>query len=203
MSDQRATAPRWPEASASDWCLFVDRDGVLNRRIEGGYVRSWAEFEWLPGALAALVTLSHWAPHVVVVTNQQGVGKGLMTHADLDTVHVRMRNQVVAAGGRIDAVLSCTHLAGVRCRCRKPRPGLAEQWLSARPHLDPEKCVVVGDSWSDIAMGRVLTRGRGTCVFIGDPDQLPQPVPAPDERYASLTALVDGIGLSLPEKETA
>jgi D-glycero-D-manno-heptose 1,7-bisphosphate phosphatase len=186
----------------TDWCLFLDRDGVLNRQVVGDYVRSWAQFEWLPGALSALVRLSDWAPHVVVVTNQQGVGKGLMDESDLEDIHVRMRQQVVGAGGRLDAVLACPHRERDRCRCRKPRAGLGTAWLQDRPWIDPEKCVVVGDSWRDIAMGRVLTSGRGRCVWIGPRDAEP-PVPTPDAGFESLSAFVDSLDIYDTVRETA
>jgi D-glycero-D-manno-heptose 1,7-bisphosphate phosphatase len=181
--------PTWPVRTTDDWCLFVDRDGVLNRRIEDDYVRNWADFEWLPGALGAMARLSRWAPYVVVVTNQQGVGKGLMSVGDLDTIHERMAEDVASAGGRLDAVLACPHLAELRCACRKPRTALAEGWLAVHPGVAAEHCVVVGDSWSDLAMGRVLTRGQGTCVWIDDGTNATEPLPTPDARFASLAEL--------------
>lgn len=189
-------------AEAGDWCLFVDRDGVLNRQVIDDYVRSWAAFEWLPGALTALVALSSWAPYVVVVTNQQGVGKGLMSEDDLGDIHERMRQQVVAAGGRVDEVLVCPHLEADRCRCRKPRPGLPLAWLQERPWIAPERCVVVGDTWRDIAMGRVLTSGLGRCVWIGDPGS-EAPVPEPDMRFASLMEYARSLEVFDTVKETA
>ena len=186
----------------ADRCLFLDRDGVLNRQVVGDYVRSWAQFEWLPGALSAVVALSDWASHVVVVTNQQGVGKGLMDESDLEDIHVRMSQQVVAAGGRLDAVLACPHLEREHCSCRKPRAGLALGWLEERPWIDREKCVVVGDSWRDIAMGRVLTGGRGTCVWIGPRDS-GVPVPSPDARFESLSEFADSVVDFETVRETA
>lgn len=153
------------------WPLFVDRDGVVNRRIVGDYVRDVDQFEFLPGALAALVSLAAWAPRIVIVTNQQGIGRGLMTNADVDAVHAAMIAEVEAAGGRIDGVLVCPHLAG-RCRCRKPLPGMALRWLRDHPRVDPSRSVVVGDSDSDIAMGVALSRITGGCrtVRIGADD---------------------------------
>lgn len=145
------------------WSLFLDRDGVINTRIIGGYVRSWAEFEFVPSVLDALRTLARWAPHVVVVTNQQGVGKGLMTTLDLDDIHDRMRRAVADAGGRIDAVQYCTHLAGDDCDCRKPQPGMATRFLEAHPEIDPSLSLMVGDTDSDIEMGRRLALITGGC----------------------------------------
>ncbi|WP_367267558.1 hypothetical protein [Microbacterium sp.] len=82
----------------------------------GGYVQTWDEFEFIPGALEALRTLATWAPRIVIVTNQQGVGKGFMSEADLGSIHDRMVKAVTSAGGRIDAVQTCPHLARVKSR---------------------------------------------------------------------------------------
>jgi len=155
------------ERADAEWCLFLDRDGVINRRISGGYVLRREELTFVPGALEALATLSGWAPHVVVVTNQQGVGKGLMSDSDLDTVHARMLDATSAAGAVIDAVLSCPHLASAGCECRKPRPGLASAWLAEHPTCAAHLSVMVGDSASDIAMARLLAAETGGCRAIG------------------------------------
>ena len=73
------------------WVLFLDRDGVINTRIVDGYVRQWNDFGFTPGAIGALATLSRWAPEIAVVTNQQGVGKRLMSADALNDIHSRMR----------------------------------------------------------------------------------------------------------------
>lgn len=75
------------ERAGHQWCLFLDRDGVINRQVVGDYVRNWRQFEWLPGAARALKKLRAWAPYIVVVTNQQGVGAGLMS-AEIGRAHV-------------------------------------------------------------------------------------------------------------------
>lgn len=143
------------------WCLFIDRDGVINRRILGGYVRTWEQFEFEPGALGALAALADWAPRIVVVTNQQGVGKGLMTGADLEEIHRRMCREIEEAGGRIDDVRVCPHLADDECECRKPAPGMAQDYLLAHPEIDGALSIMVGDTDSDIEMGRRLAAVTG------------------------------------------
>lgn len=75
------------ERAGHQWCLFLDRDGVINRQVVGDYVRNWRQFEWLPGAARALKKLRAWAPYIVVVTNQQGVGAGLMSAVDVMVIH--------------------------------------------------------------------------------------------------------------------
>src|SRR4051794_27950844 len=125
----------WPAPRERNWCLFLDRDGVINKRIVGDYVRSTRDFEFLGGSLSALNSLARWAPQVAVVTNQQGVGKGLMSHADLEVVHGQMLTRIRENGGRVDAVLVCPHLASDGCACRKPGTGLVSAWLAEHPEI--------------------------------------------------------------------
>ena len=165
MTERGVDSAGWPRTDRSDWCLFLDRDGVINRRIVDGYVRSWSEFEFLPGALDAVRRLSGWAPRLVVVTNQQGVGKGLMTTDELAAIHGRMVREAGAVGGRIDAVLTCEHLATDSCSCRKPLAGMVTRWLEDHPDVDPRRSVVVGDASTDMEMGRALDAAK--CVWIG------------------------------------
>lgn len=171
------------------WTLFLDRDGVINRRIVGDYVRSPDQFEFLPGVSGALSLLADWAPRIVVITNQQGVGRGLMTHAAVDEIHDVMIDRVAAGGGRIDEVLVCPHLVARRCPCRKPAPGLASAWLAAHPDVDPRLSVMIGDAASDIAMGVALARRTGRCdtVRIGSVD------PRADYSARSLAAFAASI----------
>lgn len=184
-----------------DWCLFLDRDGVINRRVVDGYVTSWDRFEFLPGALEALSRLADWAPSIVVVTNQQGVGKGLMTQAAVDDVHRRMGCAVRTAGGRIDAVLTCPHLAATCCACRKPRTGLAESWLEGQPTVDRTRSVMVGDSASDLAMGRALTSGQGSNVWISNSDSSSMSPDLYDVRCSSLQELARSLSERLTDGE--
>lgn len=148
------------------WCLFLDRDGVINTRIMDGYVRTWSEFAFEPGALEALSKLADWAPRIVVVTNQQGVGKGTMSAADLDDIHGRMCREIEAAGGRIDEVRACPHLAAADCDCRKPSPGMALSYLSTHPEVDGRLSIVVGDTESDMEMGRRLAVATGGATTV-------------------------------------
>lgn len=143
------------------WCLFLDRDGVINTRILGGYVRAWDEFQFEPGAINALRTLACWAPRIVVVTNQQGIGKGLMTREDLAEVHSRMKRTIEDAGGRIDDIRFCPHLDADDCSCRKPAPGMATSYLDENPDLVAPLSVMIGDTPSDVEMGRRLARHNG------------------------------------------
>jgi len=139
-----------------EWSLFLDRDGCINRRIVDDYVKSVSEFHFLPGALDAMVVFGSIFKYVLVVTNQQGIGKQLMTHADLAQVHSHMDEKVTEAGGRIDQIYYCPHLALYDPSCRKPNPGMAIQALDQFPELNYRKCIMIGDSGSDIEFGARL-----------------------------------------------
>ena len=130
--------------------LFLDRDGVLNRLLPGDYVRSWAQWEWMPGILTELARWSEIFRHIVLVTNQRGVGKGLMTDADLSCIHAQMMTEVLEAGGRIDLILACTALSEEDPR-RKPNPGMFREAQALFPDIDAKSSVLVGDSPSDAA----------------------------------------------------
>lgn len=127
--------------------VLLDRDGTLNVRREG-YVERPDQLELIPGAADGVARLNRAGIPVVIVTNQQGVGKGLMTDADLVAVHRRLLELLAPA--RIDAFAVCPHLAGT-CTCRKPADGLFRQVLTRADWADPLRCLMVGDSDSDLA----------------------------------------------------
>ncbi len=154
------------ERVGREWCLFLDRDGVLNRQIVGDYVRTWGDFEWLPRASLALKMLAEWAPHVVVVTNQQGIGKGLMSAEDVAAIHQRLRAELAADGVLIDAFQVCPHLTSAECGCRKPRAGLVLDWLRQHPDSEPCLSIMVGDSQSDLELAHNVAEASGGCAGI-------------------------------------
>jgi histidinol-phosphate phosphatase family protein len=129
--------------------VLLDRDGVINRRIISGYVSRWGDFVFLPGALEALRLLNERNYRVIVVSNQAGVGKGLMSAADLEEVTRRFSTEVEAHGGRILSVYCCTHREEDGCECRKPKPGLLQR-AQAEHHFDFERTFLVGDAESDL-----------------------------------------------------
>lgn len=132
-----------------DEFLFLDRDGILNKHLLGDYVRNWSMWEWLPGILEAMPVLAKRFKRIFIVTNQQGVGKGLMTEADLEDVHRHMLADIEAAGGRIDKVYVCTALESEKSPNRKPEIGMALQAQRDFPEVDFHRSVMVGDSKSD------------------------------------------------------
>ncbi|MFN8469205.1 MAG: HAD family hydrolase [Caldilineaceae bacterium] len=128
--------------------VFLDRDGTLNRE-RADYVKSWQEFEWLPGALDALAVLATLDVPVLVVTNQSALGRGILDPSALHAIHAQARAEALAAGGRVDDFLICPHAPADGCACRKPKPGLLLQ-AAARYNLDLQCCVFVGDSLTDM-----------------------------------------------------
>ena len=133
--------------------LFLDRDGVLNRHILGDYVRTPEMWEWMPGILQAMALWAGKFRHIVLVTNQRGVGKGIMTDAQLAQVHAHMMQGVLEAGGRIDLILACTSVSEDDPR-RKPNPGMFYEACNLFPDIDVKSSVMLGDAPSDAAFAK-------------------------------------------------
>lgn len=136
--------------------LFLDRDGVINKRIRGSYVRHFSEFEFCDNAKEAIALLNRLFDKIIVVTNQQGVAKKVMTESDLDLLHQSMQSSIEEEGGRIDLILASIKLATENSNCRKPNPGMAEQAQKQFPEIDFEKSIMVGDSLTDLQFGKRL-----------------------------------------------
>lgn len=128
--------------------LLLDRDGVINRLRPGDYVKTAGEFEWLPGALEALRLASEKFRHIFIVTNQRGVGRGVMSREALDGIHSWMLSEIQSAGGRIDGIYCCTAVDDSDPR-RKPARGMFDEILRDCPSVRPESTVMLGDSPSD------------------------------------------------------
>lgn len=149
--------------------LFLDRDGVINIRTVGDYVKSPAEFVPMEGLGEAMRLLAGLFDRIVIVTNQAGIGKGRMTESDLAAIHAKMVEIVQAAGGRIDKAYYCPHRPDAGCDCRKPGPGMALQAKVDFPDIDFENAWLVGDSLSDIEFGRRL--GMHTALIAGKTEE--------------------------------
>lgn len=148
--------------------LFLDRDGVINRRIIGGYVRHWGEWAFLERVEEALAVLARKFDRIVIVTNQQGVAKGIMTPAELEHLHQQMLQHIRQAGGRIDKVYACMEHEQDDPYHRKPNPGMAMQAKADFPVIDFEASIMVGDSVSDLVFGQQL--GMRTVLLTTKPD---------------------------------
>jgi D-glycero-D-manno-heptose 1,7-bisphosphate phosphatase len=140
--------------------VFLDRDGTINVKApEGDYVKSWDQFEFLPGAADAVRALRDAGRRVVIVTNQRGIALGRMTEEDLADIHVRM----LEVTGPVDAIYHCPHDDG-ECDCRKPLPGMLERAAAELPGVDLSRSVMIGDSESDMQAGRAV---GARCIRIG------------------------------------
>jgi len=137
----------------SNRAIFFDRDGVVNRRLADDYVKNVGELELLP-AVAEVLARAHGDGFLtVVVTNQRGVARGLMTERDVADIHAVMQQRLEQLGGsRFDAIYHCPHGIDDNCPCRKPKPGLLLQ--AAREHdIDLSRSWMIGDTESDIEAG--------------------------------------------------
>lgn len=133
---------------------FLDRDGVLNRKMpEGEYVTTPQAFELLPGAIAGLRLLAESGYRLIVVTNQRGIARGRFTVQDLGAIHRKLEALLAADGLKLDAIFFCPHGEG-ECDCRKPDPGMLLQAFDRFPDLVPRECVLFGDSVSDLEAAR-------------------------------------------------
>jgi D-sedoheptulose 7-phosphate isomerase len=149
---------------------FVDRDGVVNQR-QGPheYVASWEQFRFVPGVIPMLRGLSDQGYELVVVTNQQGVGKGVMSAAALHAIHEAMSQALASEGIALARVLHCPHREQDQCGCRKPRPGLIYRALNELPFvIDLPGSMLIGDAQSDMLAGR--SAGIPTLVYVGRPE---------------------------------
>jgi len=149
-----------------DSALFLDRDGVINRRIVGDYVRNLSQFEFLPGAIDAIIRLGKRFRYVIVVTNQQGIGKGLMNVADVDEIHDYILRQLQAAGGHIDKIYCCPSLETANDPNRKPGIGMGLQAGRDFPDIDFGCSLMIGDSPSDMLFAEKL----GMQAFLSTPE---------------------------------
>jgi len=157
------------------WTLFLDRDGVINLEKEGDYIYNASEFVFYEGVTEAIGLLAKRFGDIVLVTNQRGVGKELMTELDLMDVHNHMLKNIEAADGRIDAIYYCTSLDNDHPD-RKPQPGMALKAKEDFPGIDFGKSVMVGNKMSDMRFGR--NAGMHT-VYIQTTHPR-QPIPHPD-----------------------
>lgn len=138
------------------WTLFLDRDGTINRRLIDDYVKNISEFEFLPNALEGIFQLSPLFDTILIVTNQQCIGREIITHEELAEVHDHMMRGIQAAHGRIDQIYYCPELAIFEPLCRKPNPGMAIQAQEEFPNINFEKSIMVGDTLSDMQFGKRL-----------------------------------------------
>ena len=128
--------------------VLLDRDGVINQRMPGGYVTSWSQFQFLPRVLEGLRLLADHGYTAIIVSNQACVGEGLLSSKDLDVITHRFMLEVALSGGNIAQVYYCRHSPQDECGCRKPRPGLFRR-AQLEHRFAPETTYFVGDCPGD------------------------------------------------------
>jgi D-glycero-D-manno-heptose 1,7-bisphosphate phosphatase len=174
----------------TSWTLFLDRDGVINHDKDNDYIRNREEFRFYDTTLEAMSILAPLFPRIVVTTNQKGVGKGLMTVADLEGIHQHMLAAIQENGGRIDKIYYCSDLADDSIN-RKPNPGMAFQAKKDFPAIDLSKSIIVGNRISDMGFGR--NAGMHTVFVATTHPETPFPDPLIDLRFSDLLAFAKAI----------
>lgn len=151
--------------------IFFDRDGVVNERIMDGYVRSWDDFHFLPDVGETLKEIKDRGYIAIIITNQRGVGLGLMSNRDLEDIHKRMQEELLRRSGvEFDDIISCTD-AGDESGRRKPSPAMLLE-AGMKYNIDMSMSWMIGDTPSDIEAGI----GAGTkTAFLLNKHELPPP----------------------------
>lgn len=165
------------------WTLFLDRDGVINQEKHLGYILNWQEFVFYDGVTKALNILNGFFGVIVMVTNQKGVGKGLMSMEDLDSIHHNMLEKIETTGGRIDRIYYCSDLDS-HSPNRKPNPGMAFQAKKDFSSIDFSKSIIVGNKLSDMGFGR--NAGMHTVFVATTNPETPFPHTDIDLRFNNL-----------------
>lgn len=133
--------------------LFLDRDGVINQKLEGRYVTNFNEFVFVKNSDLAIRKLHKIFKRILIVTNQQGIGKGIMTEDDLNLLHLQMQRKLNPDFDLIDKIYFCPCLEGDSCNCRKPKTGMLEEAKLDFPEIIIKNSFLIGDSESDIQAG--------------------------------------------------
>jgi D-glycero-alpha-D-manno-heptose 1-phosphate guanylyltransferase len=178
--------PKPLPAIDTNWTLFLDRDGVLNHEKHNDYIRSWDEFKFYDGVLEALKIFNPKFKHIVVVTNQKGVGKGWMTLESLLNINHQMTASIESAGGRIDSIYFCTDLEETSTN-RKPNTGMGIQAQKDFPAIDFSRSIMIGNTLSDMEFGRKL--GMYTIFLKTTRPDTPIPHPFIDRAYNDLLSV--------------
>lgn len=173
------------KAIDKSWTLFLDRDGVINEERLGKYVLNWDEFDFMEGFPEAIKILSLIFERIIIITNQRGIEKGLMTEDDLADIHNKMQKEIEGVGGRIDKIYYCTNKDD-KCYNRKPNPGMAFQAVKEFNKIDLSRSIMVGNKPSDMRFGR--SAGMVTVFITSTNPQQPFPHPDIDFRFSSLYA---------------
>ena len=174
------------------WTLFLDRDGVINHEKKMDYVLNYLEFKFYDGVPDAIKCFNELFGRIIIVTNQRGVEKQLMTEADLLHLHKQMMADLEAHGAKIDAIFYCTSLSNEHPN-RKPNPGMAFLAKESYPEIRFDSSIMVGNNLSDMLFGR--NAGMHTVFVKTTSPDLPLPDPAIDIACEDLLAFANLCGL--------
>jgi histidinol-phosphate phosphatase family protein len=169
--------------TSTDWTLFLDRDGVLNIEKDNDYILNWEEFQFYPTTLEALAILRPLFDRIFLVTNQKGVGKGVMSLEDLENIHSNMLAVISSKGGYLDHLFFCSDIESDSPN-RKPNPGMAFQAKTLYPTIDFSKSIMVGNRPSDMGFGR--NAGMYTVFLATTHPETAFPNPQIDLRFNNL-----------------
>lgn len=172
-----------------DWTLFLDRDGVINVD-KSPYTLNADEFEFYDGVPKAIAELCQHFRHVIIVTNQRGIGRQLMTEDDLASIHKKLLAGVEAAGGKITRIYYCTSVDNDHPD-RKPNPGMALRAMREIEGIVPEKSVIVGNNMSDMQFGK--NAGLHTVLVHTTGTKVNDPHPLVDLQYDSLPEFTNAL----------
>lgn len=167
--------------------IFLDRDGVINRKLENDYVKNWSEFEFLPGVKEALIQLTAAQHRLIIITNQRGVSRGIMSEADVTNVHQKLRSVVAESGAIISGIYFCPH-DNHQCLCRKPDVGMFLNAQKDFPEIEFAKSVMIGDSLTDLEAG---SRVGCATIFINPSSKLLIPNPSSFNLLGEAESLIE------------
>ncbi len=163
----------------SSWTLFLDRDGVLNIEKDQDYIRNVNEFQFYPEVPFYLSALRSNFQRIVVVTNQRGIGRNLMTENDLHEIHIHLNDALKSHAGWIDAFYYATSIDNAD-PFRKPNTGMGLQAQLEYPEINFSKSIMVGNNISDMEFGHQL--GMKT-IFVETTKKLPQVIDCVDVKF--------------------
>jgi len=156
--------------------LFLDRDGVIIEH-RSDYVRSWSDVCFYPQALRALALLKNTPIKIVVVSNQAGIGRGLINPEAAHEINRRLVEEIRDTGGRVDGVYICPHRPDENCVCRKPKPGLILR-AAEDNSIDLSRSILIGDNLTDLLAGQAAGIGKLALVRTGiGEEQTKHPLP--------------------------
>lgn len=189
QQDLKQTIPDLKQIN-KDWTIFLDRDGVINQEKKEDYIKTIEEFQFYDGVKDAIHQLSNKFGKIIIVSNQRGVGKGVMTEGGLTLIHDYMIKEIEAAGGRIDKIYYCTSTDN-KHPDRKPNPGMAFKAAAEYKSIDLCRSIMIGNKLSDMAFGR--NAGVFTVFAATTNPEVPFPHPDIDFRFDSLADFVKAL----------